>query len=296
MNLSTWLKVIRLRTLPLALGSLAVGCATVPPEIPLNLLIVGLTLSTIVLLQILSNVANDYGDGLSGVDSANRLGPQRVLQSGLSSPAQLKKGIMWLVFLSAVSGLSLLGLALQSLQAILVFLLIGGLSIMAAIRYTVGKRPYGYAAFGDLSVFVFFGLVAVLGSRYLYYPQLNLDTLLPAISAGLLATAVLNINNLRDIETDTQAGKLTIASLLGKNRAIVYHWMMTLCALLGFHLFLARHSEPSLWFTSLSIPMLIGVGLRLSKTKTADDYNQILKRMVLAAFLTDMLFLADLRF
>lgn len=299
MSLSIWLQASRLRTLPLALGSLAVGCAMVPADQSLNPHIVGLTLLTMLLLQVLSNVANDYGDGISGVDSKSRKGPQRVLESGLSSPEQLKKGIVTLVLLSAISGLGLLGLALQSLQDLIIFLVLGALSIIAAIAYTVGKRPYGYAALGDLAVFVFFGLVAVLGSYYLYSPRFHADAVLPAISAGLLATSVLNINNIRDIESDTKAGKRTVASLLGRHRAIIYHWAMTVSAIVGFHLYLMQHSEQALWLTTLSIPLLIGVGLRLSRINNTHDqarYNVMLKQMVLTAFVTDFLFLADLRF
>lgn len=292
MTPTVWIKAIRIRTLPLALGSLSVGIAITPSPL-IDWPMAALTLLTMLLLQILSNVANDYGDGISGVDGNDRQGPKRVLQSGMVSPRQLKGAIATLISLSAASGLSLLTMALPSWQEVATFILIGFLAIVAAITYTVGKRPYGYAGLGDLSVFIFFGLVAVLGTSYLQSNLLQWYQFLPASAAGFLAAAVLNINNIRDIETDTRAGKYTIASQLGRANAITYHWLLIILAMLGFHGYFFLHSGKIIGTLSLAIPAFALHGYHLRQITDKTGYNPLLKTMVLLAFSTEVLFLLD---
>ncbi|MCP5206219.1 MAG: 1,4-dihydroxy-2-naphthoate octaprenyltransferase [Hahellaceae bacterium] len=290
MALSIWLTAMRLRTLPLALGSMAAGFAIVPAGHPIDWTVAALTLGTMLLLQILSNIANDYGDGLSGVDNHQRQGPQRVLQGGMVTPKQLRTAISLLVLLSAISGGALLYLALPAWKEILVFLGIGALSIVAAITYTVGKKPYGYVGLGDLSVLIFFGFVAVIGTAYLQSNQLFLLDLLPALSVGMLAVAVLNINNIRDIETDLQAGKRTMAARLGQRNALIYHCLLVSLALAGMHCYLWLHKAPYAVILSLTIPAFIWHGFQLFKVTDKTRYNLLLKTMVLLAFSVDVIF------
>jgi 1,4-dihydroxy-2-naphthoate octaprenyltransferase len=160
-------------------------------------------------------------------------GPSRAVQSGKISANQMKTGIIVFVLLSLISGVSLLFVAFGlNWNAILFFLGLGILSILAAIAYTVGKRPYGYAGLGDISVFIFFGLIGVLGSLYLFIHELKWEYALPAISCGVFAIGVLNINNIRDIESDQKAGKYSIPVRIGKEKAVLYHWSLIVVGLI----------------------------------------------------------------
>ena len=209
---SVWLLAARLRTLPLACSSILLGSGLAASRGAFDGTIMGLSLLTAILLQILSNLANDYGDAVSGADNGERIGPQRAVVSGLITRHQMCVAMGLTALAAVVSGLSLLVCAFgEAWQQILTFILLGGAAIVAAITYTVGKSPYGYRGFGDISVFLFFGLLGVLGSYYLFTHSLEWDLLLPATACGLLATAVLNINNVRDIETDAASGKITLA-------------------------------------------------------------------------------------
>jgi 1,4-dihydroxy-2-naphthoate octaprenyltransferase len=198
-----WVSAFRLRTLPLALSSIMMGGFLAASVNAFQWDIFLLCISTTIFLQVLSNLANDYGDSIHGADSVDRKGPSRAVQSGKISANQMKTGIIVFVLLSLISGVSLLFVAFGlNWNAILFFLGLGILSILAAIAYTVGKRPYGYAGLGDISVFIFFGLIGVLGSLYLFIHELKWEYILPAISCGVFAVGVLNINNIRDIESD----------------------------------------------------------------------------------------------
>ena len=163
---------------------------------------------TTVFLQILSNLANDYGDSVHGADSIERKGPKRAVQSGAISAQQMKLAVIIFVVLCLASGITLLVVSFGfNWRGILFFFALGLLSILAAIAYTVGRKPYGYAGLGDFSVLIFFGLVGVMGSYYLFTKELSWFQILPALSCGLFSIAVLNINNIRDIESDQKAGK-----------------------------------------------------------------------------------------
>ncbi|WP_458735978.1 1,4-dihydroxy-2-naphthoate octaprenyltransferase [Zobellella taiwanensis] len=234
MPLSTWLHAIRPKTLPLALASILLGAGVAAGEGAFNGGVLLLALLTALLLQILSNLANDYGDGVRGTDSTGRTGPVRVLASGQITPAQLGSAIRRVAALTALSGLLLLGLALGAdWGAWLGFLLLGALALLAALGYTLGRRPYGYRGLGDLAVFVFFGPVAVLGTNWLMQQQLGAGAGRAALVAGLLSVAVLNINNIRDLESDRRAGKHTLALRLGLARARVYQLLVLATALVA---------------------------------------------------------------
>jgi len=178
---------------------------------------------TTLFLQVLSNLANDYGDSEHGADHIGRKGPSRMVQSGFISKSQMKNAIGILILLSLVSGLSLLYFAFNFGLYFWIFLSFGLLCIAAAITYTAGYRPYGYIGLGDISVFIFFGLMGVCGSYFLQTQQFNWLLILPATSCGLLSTGVLNVNNIRDIDSDKIAGKYSIPVRIGRPRAVLYH-------------------------------------------------------------------------
>ena len=181
---------------------------------------------TAISYQVLSNFANDYGDGILGTDD-NRIGPKRSIASGQISVSELKKGIIINVFISISLSYFLIKYSFgTNYYLILVFLLLSILSVTAAIKYTIGKTPYGYKGFGDIFVFIFFGLISVMGSSFLFIQDLDFKILFLAISLGLLCVGVLNLNNIRDIENDSKMNKRTLATRLGFKYSKFYHYLL----------------------------------------------------------------------
>jgi 1,4-dihydroxy-2-naphthoate octaprenyltransferase len=216
-NFKSWISAFRLKTLPLALSNTIMGSALAAGEDKFRWSVFGLAVLTTILLQILSNIANDYGDFVNGKDTAERIGPKRMVQSGEISPKTMLRGILIIGVLTIITGLSLIlvGTASIDITNILIFGVLGIGAITAAIKYTVGKNPYGYRGLGDIFVFLFFGLVGVIGTYFLHTQTFNWDLLLPASAMGLLSTGVLNMNNLRDYEADKNANKNTIVDVSG---------------------------------------------------------------------------------
>jgi 1,4-dihydroxy-2-naphthoate octaprenyltransferase len=245
-NSKAWLEALRLRTLPLALASTGMG----------NFLAAGygifqwktcvFTLLTAVLLQILSNLANDYGDYKSGADNANRIGPQRGLQSGAITITKMRNTIIFVALLTLISGCILLYLSIGISIGFLVFFILGLLCIVAAIKYTIGKNPYGYSGLGDVAVFVFFGIIGVGGTFYLHAHYFRPDILLPACTLGFLSAGVLNVNNMRDINNDAASGKNTIVVRMGLSKAKIYHVVLIVLGIGSLKLFTLLN-ETSLW-------------------------------------------------
>lgn len=222
-----WLEAFRLRTLPLAWSCIGMGGILAAVHAQFEAIAFALTLLTATLLQILSNLANDYGDYRTGLDGAHRVGPQRTVQAGKITAAAMRRMMGAFAGLSLVSGLVLLfWTTYGAWYAFFGFLGLGVLAILAAIAYTVGKRPYGYAGLGDLAVLIFFGWVGVSGTFFLIAKDWNWLVLLPATSCGLLGTAVLNVNNVRDIASDQQSGKRSLPVRMGRARAVVYHYTL----------------------------------------------------------------------
>ncbi|MCK5471449.1 MAG: 1,4-dihydroxy-2-naphthoate octaprenyltransferase, partial [Cyclobacteriaceae bacterium] len=205
-QIKEWIHAIRLRTLPLALASIGLGSFLAAFEGKFRWPVFLLSGLTTVFLQILSNLANDYGDSQHGADHLDREGPSRAVQSGAISPKSMKVAVYTLIGLSLISGLSLLYISISGFsKEFIILFVIGMLAIGAALNYTMGKNPYGYAGFGDLFVILFFGFVGVMGTYFCHTGSFNVQALLPAFSCGLLSTAVFNVNNIRDIASDEKA-------------------------------------------------------------------------------------------
>lgn len=246
---------------------------------------------TTIFLQVLSNLANDYGDSIHGADNVNRKGPLRTVQSGVITPQQMRRMMTLFTCLSLASGVILLVISFGAeWEAIVFFLGLGLLSIGAAVTYTVGRKPYGYMGLGDLSVLIFFGLIGVLGSFYLFTKTISWDVVLPAMSMGLLSVAVLNVNNIRDIDSDQVAGKYSIPVRLGRPKAVVYHWTLLALSVFFTALYTVLHySSPWQLLFLLAIPLfaLNAVAVQRKPSELLDPW---LKQMAMSALLFSLLF------
>ncbi|MBG5996832.1 1,4-dihydroxy-2-naphthoate polyprenyltransferase [Proteus mirabilis] len=286
-----WLESLRPKTLPLGLIAIVTGSAlaywTGHFELPIALLAI-LTAGT---LQILSNLANDYGDAVKGTDTEERLGPLRGMQKGVITPAQMKKALIINVIISCISGIALIIVACKKPEDAIGFLVMGLLAIVAAITYTVGKRPYGYMGLGDISVLIFFGWLSVIGTYYLQANAFNIVTLLPATACGLLSVAVLNINNMRDLENDIQAGKNTLAVRLGASGSRIYHTCVIAIAIIFLIVFTLIYMHRwTAWLFLLAVPMLLLHIKRVNADLSGEAMRPLLEHMVKAALLTNILF------
>ncbi len=280
-NAKLWLKAFRLRTLPLALASIGLGSFIAASRGFFNLKVTILCILTTLFLQILSNLANDYGDSVHGADGKNREGPERLVQSGDISLNSMRIAIIIFAVLSAISGMLLI-----YRENLLLFVPLGILAIIAAITYTVGKKPYGYAGLGDISVFIFFGLVGVLGTYFLQAHQFSWELILPAASCGFFSTAVLNINNIRDINSDKIAGKMSLPVRLGPEKSRIYHLFLLIIGLTSAILYTILQFK-SLWqlLFLLIIPLLIKNGKSIWSKKQASELDPFLKQMAITTLL-----------
>lgn len=297
-KLYAWFLAARLRTLPLACASILLGAGLAASQGDWDGRILGLALLTAVLLQVLSNFANDFGDAGAGTDGEARVGPVRAVASGMLSPRAMLLGIVLAATGAALSGLLLLFVALGGdWPRLLLFVALGSVAILAAIPYTVGfgHAPYGYRALGDLSVFLFFGLLGVLGSYYLFTLRLEWPLLMPAAACGLLATAVLNVNNVRDIDSDAASGKITVAVRLGRRRALRYHWgLLGLALLLTLAFLLQQRASLWAWSCLLAAKPLVDAGRTLGESRDGDLLTGMLKKTVIGTLLYSVLLAAGL--
>ena len=288
-------KAARLRTLPLSVSGIIVGCAlanfTEESQASTNYTIFILALLTTIAFQVLSNFANDYGDGIKGTDST-RLGEQRLVASGVISPKQMKLAVIIMSIISFLLALWLVYTAFENkFLYIFIFMFLGLLSIAAAIKYTVGKTAYGYSGLGDFFVFIFFGLLSVLGSYFLYTKSLNWEVVLPACSIGLLSTAVLSVNNLRDIEEDIKHNKLTLAVKLGKKRAKIYHYSLIVSALITSLVFVfLNYQDPKQFLFLVSFIPLFRHLFVVAKNTEPRALDSELKKVSLSTFAFAILF------
>ena len=292
-KVKAWLNAARLRTLPLSISGIFVGTALAAYYGATNVTIFILALCTTIGLQVTSNFANDYGDGVKGTDGDDRIGPKRALQSGLLTAAELKRGIYISIVINAVLIISLIftSFGIKDVLYPVLFLVLGALAIWAAIKYTVGKSAYGYQGLGDVFVFIFFGLVSVLGSMFLYLKFIDLFAVLPAIAIGLLSVGVLNLNNMRDIKSDTAVGKNTLAVKMGLSKAKKYHYTILVVSFLCLFYFLFTTNASQLRYVSLVGYLPILVHLRkVALTEKAAELDPELKKLALSTFFIAVLF------
>lgn len=282
---SIWLQAMRPRTLPLALAAIIMGAFLAAGDGAFRGGVVFLAGLTAVFLQVLSNLANDYGDSVHGADHGERLGPQRAVQSGQIAPRAMRRAMALFVLLAVGSGVTLLWVAFgrDAWLYLLLFVGLGAAAIAAAIAYTNGKRPYGYAGLGDLFVLIFFGWVGVLGTYFLQVQSLSWLLLLPATSCGLLAVGVLNVNNIRDLASDRLAGKQSIPVRLGLRRARTYHWLLLGGAAAVMLLYvLLTYRSPWQFLFVLALPLLWRNGAAVSRTEDPRLLNPLLKQLSLS--------------
>ena len=292
-KLKMWWETARPKTLPLALASIFTGSALGYWANPqgFNGLVMALCLLTTILLQVLSNFANDYGDHQKGSDTKERIGPLRGIQKGAISAKELKWGLILMVVASFLSGSFLIGIAYENLSDLLAFAGLGILAIVAAITYTVGAKPYGYMGLGDISVLVFFGLLGVGGTYYLQTHSIDSHIILPAIGSGLLASAVLNINNLRDIEQDAKAGKNTLAVRLGTYKGRVYHCILLSVAALCYLAFaVATAISWTNYLFVLAMPLLAKHAIFVYRSQQPSELRPMLAQMSMISLLINILF------
>ena len=298
-KLKAWIIALRPRTLPLAMSGIIMGGGLAIVEGSRNLVSFILCLLTALLLQLLSNLANDYGDFNNGADSAQRIGPARVSQNGWLSIRAIKRGIALTAFLALMSGVALLlySLELSNVKVLVIFLFLGLSGIWAAYNYTAGNNPYGYAGWGDLSVMIFFGFIAVWGSYFLVSGESLLAIIFPSLAIACLSTAVLNLNNMRDIESDKEAGKITIPVRMGLSNAKRYHLVLMVLpflSLLSFNL-----SLNALWPAYLPMLLLPIVAVILTKifaVSRLQDFDPFLKKTALFTLLFSILWVISFAF
>lgn len=290
---AAWIKAFRLRTLPLSLSGIIIGSASAYYSNFWDTKIFVYALVTTILFQITSNLANDLGDTIKGTDNENRVGPKRTVQSGVISRKQMRNGIIFFVILSLISSGLLIYSAIQNLeqQTIYVYIVLAILCVIAAITYTIGKKAYGYNGLGDLMVFIFFGLVSVLGVYSLYTNQFHKENILLAITIGLLSTAVLNLNNMRDYANDLSNNKNTLVVKMGPNFAKIYHAIIILLSISTLAGFLAK-LDNNLYFLTLIPALYLIVHLRIvMQTADPKNFDPELKKIALTTFAISLLFM-----
>lgn len=303
MDVKSFIKAARLRTLPLSISGIVVGCflgnehlnATLLSSVKTSIFetsIFWLAILTTIGFQVLSNYANDYGDGIKGSDK-NRTGETRMVSSGAITPKQMKLAMIITTIITLIIALCLIYVAFgqENFLYSILFFGLGISSIVAAIKYTVGNSAYGYSGFGDVFVFLFFGLLSVVGSYFLYTKNINFDVFLPAVAIGFLSTAVLNLNNLRDREQDKLNKKNTLVVKLGVEKAKKYHSSLILGALLVSIVYALINYKSPLQFLFLVafIPLIMNV-ITVLKNKRPAELDKELKKVALSTFLFSLLF------
>ena len=288
-RIQPWIQAVRLRTLPLSISGILVGSAYAYYQHTFEWIIFVLALCTTLSFQILSNFANDYGDGIKGTDT-NRIGEKRLVASGEITSAQMKKAIIINSVIAFVLAVALIYFAFgqENFVYSFTFLVLGMASIAAAIKYTVGNNAYGYSGFGDVFVFIFFGLVAVIGSNFLYSQSIDIKLFLPATAIGMLSTAVLNLNNMRDIENDRIANKNTLVVKFGLKWAKKYQHFLIIVPFLC--LFVFSIGVKTKIFLSFFVFIFFLMHLeKVRKSTSAVDFDPELKKVALGTFVLSIL-------
>lgn len=292
-SVKSWIKAARLRTLPLAMSGILMGAVLSYQDGGFNSKVTILAIVTALFIQIFSNFANDYGDSQKGTDNQHRVGPKRTVQSGEISSKQMKTGMIVLIVLSLAIGSWLVTEGTKGLQptTVLLFLAFGIISLIAAYRYTAGSNPYGYAGFGDVAVFLFFGILPVAGTYFLNTHQINPELFLPAISIGLFSTGVLNLNNMRDIGNDRNSGKNTVVVRMGSSRSKIYHSLLISIGMLSSVVFAVLNGTSAYqWLFLLSFPFFILDLIQINQIALPRKFDPFLKKLSLATLLFTVLF------
>lgn len=285
-----WINAMRLRTLPLSLASVLTGSFLALQQGSFELMVFVFGILTTVFLQINSNLANDYGDFSHGTDNENRIGPERTMQAGKILPSQMKRAIWIFSGLSLLAGISLLYFAQINFQLKLIFLAMGLLAIYASITYTAGEKPYGYRGLGDLSVILFFGFLSVAGTYLLHGPTFTWHILLPAFTIGCFSAGVLNLNNTRDMVSDRESGKITVAVRLGPKLARVYQLVLILAGWLSMIAYAGLRFELGWSWTYLaSMPLFLLIAIKTLLNKNAAELDPMLKQLAISTFLFSLL-------
>ncbi|MGK4568669.1 1,4-dihydroxy-2-naphthoate octaprenyltransferase [Flavobacterium sp. 3HN19-14] len=305
-----WIQAARLRTLPLSVSGIIIGSmyalanptdqVETPTEV-FNWRLFGFAILTTLGLQILSNFANDYGDGMKGTDNEDRVGPKRAIQSGVISPAAMKRAIIITSILTLISAMLLIYFAFgdRYFGYSILFLILGILAIFSAIRYTVGDTAYGYRGYGDLFVFIFFGWVSTLGVNFLHSKELDPLLILPASAIGFLSVGVLNLNNMRDEESDRKSNKNTIVVKIGGAKAKLYHYFLIISAMVMVLVFAVifdyyKDANPGEFNFDLYIFLIAFIPLvkhliRVRKNQNPKALDPELKKLAISTFLLSVL-------
>lgn len=308
--MTDWIQAARLRTLPLSMSGIILGSFIARWRITENggtwdWKIFALALVVTLLYQILSNFANDYGDGVKGTDKLRvNEAEQRAVASGRITANQMRNAVILFAVLSLIATIALLYLAFfkdNLMQEFYTFVGLGIASILAAIGYTVGKKPYGYLGLGDIFVFIFFGLVSVGGSYFLFTKTFSWDILLPATAVGMLSAAVLNLNNMRDIESDRASGKKTLALRLGFRNAMIYQIILLqlpLIIMLVFMMMNGLHTQGKYYAFMFFILMFPMTGLRrkIMQVKEPKELDPFLKQVGIITFMMAVLVAVGLNY
>lgn len=304
-----WIKAARLRTLPLSLSGIIMGAFIAKWRLYReggiwDWRIFALALLVTLLYQILSNYANDYGDGVKGTD-AKRINEaeSRAVASGKITAKQMKNAVILFSVLSFVATIGLLYVAFfpDFMNEFYTFVGLGVACILAAIGYTVGKKPYGYMGLGDLFVFVFFGLVSVCGSYFLFTKTFSWDMLLPGTAIGMMSMAVLNLNNMRDIESDRLSGKNSLALRIGFKNAMIYEMILLqlplilILVFLGVNGFIQAQNYYVFIVMILLLP-LMKLRRNIMTVKEPKELDQYLKQVGIMTFMMAVLTAFGLNF
>lgn len=291
--MKNWISAARLRTLPLSISGIFLGSLLAAYQGQFDGLLFALACVTTLLLQVLSNYANDYGDGIKGTDK-DRTGEKRAVASGDISAESMKRAVKIMAVLSGVSAFALIALAYlpNYIELFVTYVVLGIASVWAAISYTVGDKAYGYRALGDAFVFIFFGLISVIGTYMLYTKSFDATLLLPAAAIGLLSTAVLNLNNMRDIPQDKRANKNTVAVMLGLFYAKYYHAFLMFTPFILALIYILQ--QPVIkWFQFTYLILLLPAILLMIKVGNTQEYKDLdpeLKKMALLALVFALIF------
>ena len=287
-----WVSAARLRTLPLSVSGIVTAGAVAKDAGVFSVSVLILAILTTLGFQILSNFANDYGDGIKGTDNKDRVGPARALQSGLLTARELKYGMIITSGITLFLSTLLIFSAFGNKHIVLAFIFfnLGIAAMIAAVKYTVGKNAYGYRAMGDIFVFIFFGLVGVVGCYFLFAISFSNFIFLPAITIGMWSTAVLNLNNMRDRIPDKAVGKNTLAVVLGATKAKKYHYALLTIGVITAIFYMWINNFPLLRYGALIVllPLILHI-LKVIKNDVPAQLDPELKKVALSTFLFSVL-------